>query len=50
MYSVYAWLSKWFLFQTFEELDSNKDKEIEIRQIRLLLSGQQDHKKEVRFW
>jgi hypothetical protein len=32
-----AWLGKLFLFQTFEELDSIKDKQAEVRQIRQLL-------------
>ena len=35
MYKV--WLGKWFLFQTFEELDSVKDKESEVQQIRQLM-------------
>jgi len=29
----FFWLGKWFLFQTFEELDSVKDKEAEVLQI-----------------
>ncbi len=37
------WLGKLFLFQTFEELDSIKDKEAEIQQIRQLLDeGQKE--------
>jgi hypothetical protein len=43
LYSAYAWLGKLFLFQTFEELDSVKDKETEVRQIRQLLDqGQKE--------
>jgi hypothetical protein len=38
MQSAYAWLGKWFLFQTFEELDGIKDKESEVRQIRQLIN------------
>jgi hypothetical protein len=28
------WLGRWYLFQTFEELDSVKDKQAEIKEIR----------------
>jgi hypothetical protein len=35
------WLGKLFLFQTFEELDSIKDKEAEIQQIHQLLDNDQ---------
>ena len=38
-YSI--WLGKWFLFQTFEELDSIKDKDSEVQQIRQLLDHDQ---------
>jgi len=34
-----TWLGKWFLFQTFEELDSVKDKKVEIQQICKLLEA-----------
>jgi hypothetical protein len=37
--SINSWLGKWFLFQTFEELDSVKDKELEVQQIRELLEA-----------
>jgi len=37
---LFTWLGKWFLFQTFEELDGVKDKETEVRQICLLLEGE----------
>lgn len=38
-----VWLGKWFLFQTFEELDGIKDKELEVRRIRQLLDeGQKE--------
>jgi hypothetical protein len=36
-----VWLGKLFLFQTFEELDSVKDKEAEVQQIRQLLDNDQ---------
>jgi hypothetical protein len=36
-----VWLGKLFLFQTFEELDSIKDKETEVLQIRQLLDNDQ---------
>ena len=39
-----TWLGKLFLFQTFEELDSVKDKEAEVQQIRQLLD--EGHKEE----
>jgi hypothetical protein len=32
-----SWLGRWFLFQTFEDLDSIKDKSADIQQIRSLL-------------
>ena len=37
--AVYAWLGKWFLFQTFEELDSVKDKEYDAQQTRHLIDS-----------
>jgi hypothetical protein len=33
------WLGKWFLFQTFEELDSVKDKEYDAQQTRHLIDS-----------
>jgi hypothetical protein len=33
------WLGKWFLFQTFEELDSVKDKEYDAQQTRQLIDS-----------
>lgn len=35
----YVWLGKWFLFQTFEELDSVKDKEYDAQQTRQLIDS-----------
>ena len=34
-----VWLGKWFLFQTFEELDSVKDKEYDAQQTRQLIDS-----------
>jgi len=34
-----SWLGKWFLFQTFEELDSVKDKEYDAQQTRQLIDS-----------
>ena len=34
---LFIWLGKWFLFQTFEELDSVKDKEPDVKEIHELL-------------
>jgi hypothetical protein len=40
---IMPWLGKWFLFQTFEELDSIKNKEVEAQQIRQLFElGDED--------
>lgn len=37
-----VWLGKWFLFQTFDELDSVRDKESNIQQTRHLLGVESD--------
>ena len=34
-----SWLGKWFLIQTFEELDSVKDKEYDAQQTRQLIDS-----------
>jgi len=33
----FYWLGKWYLFQTYEELDLIKDRALEIQEIRQLL-------------
>ena len=38
------WLGKWFLFQTFQELDSVKNKEVEAQQIRQLFESSNEDK------
>jgi hypothetical protein len=34
-----SWLGRWFLYQTFEELDSVKDKEYDAQQTRQLIDS-----------
>ena len=36
--SICSWLGKWFLFQTYEELDNVKDKSAEVKEIYKFLN------------
>jgi hypothetical protein len=38
-----AWLGRWCLCQTFKELDSEKDKESEVGEIRKLINEEKSH-------
>jgi hypothetical protein len=36
------WLGRWFLFQTFEDLDAIKDKQVEAKSMRVILEENED--------